>query len=36
MNLFRNSTGSLVESLGSIVQSALDRMLYTNAIALAN
>ena len=34
MNLFRNSTGNLVESLGSLVLSALDRMLRPNAIVL--
>ena len=36
LNLLRNSTGILVESLGSIVLSALDGMLPPNAIVLAN
>ena len=34
MNLFRNSMGNLMESLGSLVLSALDRMLLPNAIVL--
>ena len=36
MSLFRNSTGNLVESLGSFVLSALDRMLLPHEIVLVN
>ena len=36
MNLLRNFMGNLVESLGSLVLSALDRMLLPHAIVLAN
>ena len=32
MSLFSNSSGHLVESLGSLVLSALDRMLLLHAI----
>ena len=35
MSLFMNSTGNFVESLGSLVLSALDRMLLPNAMVLA-
>ena len=36
MSLFRNSAGNLVDSLGSLVLSALDRMLLPHAIVLVN
>ena len=36
MILFWNSTDNVVESLGSLVLSALHRMLLPNAIVLAN
>ena len=36
MSLFRNSAGNLVESLGSLVLSALDGMLLPFAIVLEN
>ena len=35
MDLFRNYSGNLVESLGPLVQSALDGMLLPHAIVLA-
>ena len=34
VSLFSNSTGNLVESLGSLVLSALDRMLLHHAIVI--
>ena len=33
--MFRNSMGNLVECIGSLVLSALDRMLLPHAIVLA-
>ena len=36
MSLIMNFIGNLVESLGSLVLSALDRMLLPNEIVLAN
>ena len=36
VSLFRNPTGNVVESQGSLILSALDRMLLPNAIVLAN
>ena len=36
MSLFGNSTGNPLDSLGSLVLSALDRMLFPNVIVLAN
>ena len=35
-SMFRNSTGDLVESLGSLLLSAFDRMLLPHAIVLAS
>ena len=36
VSLFRNFTGSLVESLGSLALLAIEGMLLPNAIVLAN